>query len=187
MNGVRMAALYLHGLEESDRDWLLNSLTSNERILINEKLLELSELGIPVGTAWLPEITMDPTNKEEQPTNEQNNHREVEQINDANHDSIFELLDELPVELVVLILNVSIWTWRQAYISTQNKKKRSSIMDGLEKPLVKHKAKVQKALILSLYKQLNSSATDKSNIFDMALESAQNNVNGSIWRKLWRR
>ncbi|ODB95129.1 hypothetical protein A3197_17340 [Candidatus Thiodiazotropha endoloripes] len=186
MNGMRKAALYLHGLNESDRDWLLNSLTSSERNILNEKLLELSELGIPEGTAWLPEITINTTSNDEA-DNESEYTRAIDAINSADHESVFKLLDHLPVEMVVLVLNLSIWSWRQAYISTQYIKKRKVVLHAIEKPFVKRKTKVQNALILSLHKQLNSSAKQQVNKFDIALETAQNSVNGSIWRKLWRR
>lgn len=187
MNGVRMAALYLHGLEESDRDWLLNSLSTNERYLLNEKLLELTELGIPQGTAWLPEITIDQANKDEESKEKLESQDLIDAVNAANHETVFKLLDNLPVELVVLILNLNVWSWRQTYISKQYLKKRKAILQALEKPCALRKQKVQNALLQSLSKQLLSASNNSSDKFDLALKTAQNKTERSVWRKLWRR
>lgn len=47
MPGRRQSALLLHGLQQPDRDWILARLPHSQRMVLQEHLQELRELGIP--------------------------------------------------------------------------------------------------------------------------------------------
>lgn len=49
--GLRRAALSLHGLAEQDRSWVLAALRPEQRAMLQPMLAELRELGIPADAA----------------------------------------------------------------------------------------------------------------------------------------
>lgn len=190
MNGLRKAALYLHGLDEGDRRWLLDALGDEERERLLATLGELDEMGVHRGDPWLPELAevhaidgreadrIDPGS-------------EIEEIERADLPMITKVFDDEPDRIVAVLLKRRIWSWRQAYIGKQYLQKRERLLHALETPDHPLKPKLEAALITALATRLNSLQAIPQEGFETALAEArrddQSGVHKSPWRRLWRR
>jgi flagellar motor switch protein FliG len=186
MKGVRKAALYLHGLNSDDRNWLLDALSEEERKSINPALSELKQMDIPKGEAWLSEIdNVHP--QEDNNLDIENTEIEFNTIDRSDITKISHILTREPNEIVVLLLKLRLWSWRQSYINNLYLKKQKRIVKALEEPKAPIKNKVESALMTAFANQVRSKQKDKNNSFEAALVDASKKKRQSIWGRLWRR
>ncbi|MEW8229334.1 MAG: hypothetical protein AB2745_03350 [Candidatus Thiodiazotropha endolucinida] len=190
MNGLRKAALYLHGLEETDRRWLLDALSDEERERMHASLAELDEMGVPSGSAWLPELAEAHLVevREEEVTHHSS---EIETIEKADLSRLTRFFKHEPERIVALLLNHRVWSWHQSYMDKQSPKKRERLRRAFEAPVPPLKPKVEAALQSALATRMNKVESVSGEGFETALVEAQQDQQtaeqGSRWRRLWRR
>lgn len=190
MNGLRKAALYLHGLDEEDRCWLLDALDDDERERMQASLAELDEMGVPSGNAWLPELAEAYTMEVNEEESTQHNTK-IEAIEKADLSRIMRIFEHEPDSIVALLLKHRVWSWRQAYVGKQYLQKREHLLRALETPAPSLKPKVEAALLTALATQLNKAESPSGEGFEAAFIEAQRDQQitdrGSLWSRLWRR
>jgi hypothetical protein len=190
MNGLRKAALYLHGLEEVDREWLLNALTEEERQRLQTTLAELDEMGIPKGDAWLPELAETPV-FDGRDSGDNKQLSMIKEIERAELASVTEILDAEPDEIVASLLRHRVWSWRQAYVGKQYLQKRERLLQALERPGRELKPKLENALLNGLAMGLCELESSSEKRFDVILSDAQQSEHGPAERPkrrwLWQR
>ena len=191
MSGSRRAALCLHGLEDSDKHWLLQSLSTGQRQQLEGMLEELEQIGIPKGQRWFPELMHEspPVGKE---TSRDHVDNLSDQIDSVSAERISELLEHEPVCVITALLSYRNWTWRQAYLSKQYVQKKQRLIQEIERYQDTVKPKVMMVLLGSLAKRLESGASyNQLQSFDKALHHVENqNMKGtqrSRWKALWQR
>ncbi|MGD8911366.1 MAG: hypothetical protein PVJ68_01310 [Candidatus Thiodiazotropha sp.] len=191
MNGLRKAALYLHGLEETDRRWLLDALSDNERERLQTSLAQLDEMGVPSGKAWLPELAEAQTIEIREEESAPQNSSEIASIEGADLSRLIEIFEHEPDCIVALLLKQRVWSWHQAYVGKQYLQKREQLLRALETPAPVLKPKVEAALVTALAARLNKAESTPGEGFEAALVEAQQGKQStehvSLWRKLWRR
>jgi hypothetical protein len=192
MNGLRKAALYLHGLDEADRSWLLDALTEEERQRLKKTLTELDEMDIPRSDAWLPELAETYSYAGED-VNDNNNDQAsvIEAIERADLSTLTEIFSNEPDRIVAILLKYRVWSWRQTYISKQYLQKRERLLHALETPDQRLKPKLVNALLNSLVIRLNSLESKAAKRFEAVLSKEQQSeqvvAQPSHRRWLWRR
>jgi hypothetical protein len=190
MNGLRKAALYLHGLDEADRRWLLDALEDGERDRLLATLNELDEMGVPRGDPWLPELA-EAHATDGQVTKRGNGGSDIEAIDKADLSGITQAFDGEPDRVVAMLLKHRVWSWRQAYVGKQYLQKRERLLHALETPDRPLKSKTEAALISALAAKLNSLGSVVHDGFETALATEQRNNRAgsrkSPWRRLWQR
>ncbi|MEJ2610287.1 MAG: hypothetical protein P8179_09400, partial [Candidatus Thiodiazotropha sp.] len=181
------AALYLHGLGEEDRHWMLEALSEEERESVHATLIELDEMGVPRGNAWLTELHA--IDRQEIACGDPDT--EIEKIDEASLPDITQALESEPDWVVALLLKQKVWSWRQGYISNQYLQKREHLLRLLETPEQPLRPKVKAALIGALAMRLNNLKLESAEGFEAALADAHRNERaagkGSRWSRLWRR
>ncbi|WP_316369626.1 hypothetical protein [Candidatus Thiodiazotropha sp. CDECU1] len=190
MNGLRKAALYLHGLEETDRRWLLNALSDAERERLQTTLAELDEMGVPSGNAWLPELAeaqiMEVPEEESNPLSS-----EIETIKKAGLSRLMQIIEHEPVKIVAQLLRHRVWPWHQDYIDKQDPLKRKQLLRALESSTSPLLPKVETALLSALAARLDQTESVSGGGFEAALVVAQRDQESATqepgWRRLWRR
>ncbi len=189
MNGLRKAALYLHGLSETDRLWLLDALSDEERAQLSACMEELAAMDIPNGNPWLPELAESQT-FEKPRVESDDTEPELEAIDRADLAQINRALEDEPEWLIALLLKHRVWSWRQAYIGKQYLRRREQLLRALESPVPSLKPKVEKALVRALSTQLAKIAS-ASEGFEAALAESQRKASKSDhttrWSRIWRR
>jgi hypothetical protein len=190
MNGLRKAALYLHGLDEVDRRWLLDALSDEERTCLQATLVELDEMGVPSGNAWLPELA-EAQAMEAREEESDHHSSDIEAIEGAELSSLIHIFEHEPDSIVALLLKYRVWSWRQAYVGKQYLQKRERLLRALETPALPLKQKVEAALLTALATRLSQANSASREGFEAALVKAQrdqdNTDQRSFWRRLWRR
>jgi len=107
MSGHQHSALLLHGLEESDRHWILAQLAEDDRRILGEHLAELKDLGIPADAGLVQEaITA---------------HGSLAPSGDPLHAATAAqmqvLLSDEPQWLVRQVLALEDWPWRRDFLA----------------------------------------------------------------------
>lgn len=115
MIGYRRAALRLHGLSDSDRAWILRSLSEGQRVEIGRLLAELKQMGVPKDNSWLPGfVDVLPQGQREMDADDPAM-RLVSVLSDASIDRINLLLADEPDVVVAAVLNCHAWKWRKNF------------------------------------------------------------------------
>jgi hypothetical protein len=190
MNGLRKAALYLHGLEEADRCWLLDALSDDEREPLQATLAELDAMGVPGGKVWLPELAE--ANVMEVHVEQCHSlASETEIIDVADLSRLTGYFENEPLRIVALVLKLRVWSWQQDYIDKQNAHDRKRLLRALQLQASPLKPKVKDAMLSTLAERLDITKPASEGDFDAVLVEAQRNQKiteqDSLWRRLWRR
>lgn len=192
MNGLRKAALYLHGLEEADRRWLLDALSDEERQSLQTTLAELDEMKIPKGDAWLPELA-EAHSFGGRDTGDNIQISVIDEIERADPSSLTEVFEGEPDWVVAILLKHRVWSWRQTYVGKQYLQKRKRLLRALETPGQQLKPKLEAALLNTLAMRLSDldSGSESEMKFETALSEAQESEQVEVQRprrrRLWQR
>ncbi len=116
MEGPRQSALLLHGLSEPDRQWILQHLGDEDRLLLGEYLAELKSLGIP-GDPTLLDGFRSPRPRDGR-----------DPLLGASVAQIRALLADEPVWLVRHVLALGDWPWRQDFLAALEPAQRERLM-----------------------------------------------------------
>jgi hypothetical protein len=123
MNGPRRAALALHGLHASDRDWILAQLAAPERAPLDPLLEELRELGIPADRSMIDAaVTAAPAPISPPPAQTPR-----DRIRAASPARIREALAGEPAAVVASLIAVEPWPWRAAFLARLPHRTRGEI------------------------------------------------------------
>jgi hypothetical protein len=139
--GIRRAALVLHTLQESDRDWLLTQFDADEKRLLLELLSELNSLGIPADKALLEQTIADVSQRSstfdsgKEPFSaidadtlegaEERRKRDV--LDDVHPGKMAHMLKDEPIELVARFMAFHTWSWRETTLELLGPLKRSQL------------------------------------------------------------
>jgi len=122
MNGHRRAALTLHCLAESDRDWVLSRLHSPDRVRLAQLLEELHKLGIPSDESLLSEARK-VTLPEPAPG----------RIHLATPGQMLGILGHEPAGLIAAVLRIEAWPWQPAFVARLDPAVREKVAGELQK------------------------------------------------------
>jgi len=106
MNGLRRAALALHGLPEHDRHWVLERLGGADRARLAQLLEELRKLGIPPDESLLAEA------QKRIPET-----RAPSRIHEASAAQMLAILAREPAGLIAAVLRIESWPWEAAFLA----------------------------------------------------------------------
>ncbi|MCH2172742.1 hypothetical protein MK489_18360 [Myxococcota bacterium] len=124
MNGLRRAALCLHGLADQDRSWLLDQLEPEQRTKLEPLLQELSELNPPAEVAQLEfeeETVSTPTDRE----------KWIRTIDRAEPSVIRTLLASEPNCVIVSLLSNQSWAWLENFLDSLPLHQRNEITEQI--------------------------------------------------------
>ena len=129
----KKAALLLHAMAPSDRDWLLSQLPQSERHALQELLAQLLELNIPADESLLDSVLGDDHGAEIKV-------RELE----SNEDAVFLMnldaygvaalagaFQRQPPRLIARALSLRPWRWRMQVLDKLPKPLRDSVIDAM--------------------------------------------------------
>lgn len=109
--GARHAALLLHAMAPSDRDWLLDSLPEQERSGLRTLLQELEELGMARDPALIAEATR-AAGGAAVPRVPASDEGSLHALNGHQLDALIRLMQAEPPRLVADWLRLADWPWR---------------------------------------------------------------------------
>jgi hypothetical protein len=122
---LRQAALLVHAMTASDRDWLLAALSSSQRTDLCPLLDELRELGIPADPSFLEQVS---SIDQQSQAAAVNSHADPDQA----HATALQFLNQLtqpqvtilstmlrnePAMLTARLLHMRIWPWSQSVLA----------------------------------------------------------------------
>ena len=111
MNGLRQAALALHGLAPVDQEWLLSRLPVQRSAELRELLEELRDIGIPADPELIGHaIATRPA------TAAQPGQRAARSMT-LSAQQAHTLLAGEPDELIAIVLSGDGWPWREAFLA----------------------------------------------------------------------
>jgi hypothetical protein len=140
MSGHRRAAVALHGLHGSDREWMLAELPAPDQRILRGYLKELDALGFtselaladdfqPIGAALITPVMPATAHAAE------NNGSNVrEQLQQASALEMLACLQNEPIRLIACFLNLHAWSWRAAFLSLLPGASQLRIRPLLENP-----------------------------------------------------
>lgn len=136
--GYRKAALLLHTVPVSDREWFLSQLDRQHRDRLSELLMELGALGIPADfdlvTAACAEPVM-PVRRASKTDDASVFKTEASMIEALSAVSVFTLIQLLafePAGLIARFLKISDWSWRSDFVAGLNASLRREVGDLLQ-------------------------------------------------------
>lgn len=148
MDAYRQAAICLHGLEDHDRDWLLNRLPKEHSAVLAGLLFELKALGIPRETSLSRDLLPD-SGVADNPRTLKTDLAELEQ---ASPDAVWSLLLNEPDSVIRALIEDRDWTWRGYVLKQYRKKYRRGLTAG--RPV---RSKVFQAIVSIMAKRLRES------------------------------
>jgi hypothetical protein len=120
MDGFRRAALALHGLNESDRHWVLGRLQGAERTRLTQLLEELHTLGIPPDRSLLagikeaaPREQVSPSSASSSPSPKTSSSK----LRDADAAAMLAILAHEPATLIAPVLRIEAWPWEADFLA----------------------------------------------------------------------
>ncbi|PHV12874.1 hypothetical protein [Chitinimonas sp. BJB300] len=111
----RHAALKLHGMENTDREWILSQLGESARARLYVYLEELDRLGIPPQSLQQPKVDSSPLGA----------------LITAEPTHICAIFDTEPAWMLVQLLRLRSWPWERALLASLDAKRRAAIIDEL--------------------------------------------------------
>jgi hypothetical protein len=130
MNAARRAALVLHALEPTDREWMLARLTPARRGMLQPLLAELAELGIARDTRLVREIVADTTAAavdDEADGALAHGKDPIAIIARAPAEMVIDALSAESAALIEWMLSLHAWPWRDELLAGLGRAKRDQI------------------------------------------------------------
>jgi hypothetical protein len=145
--GLRRAALELHALGESDRNWVLAALPAGERGALETLLAELRALGIPpdAGLPALPAVAPAPAPQPEAVP-------ALACLDAGRVTALGRVLAGEPVALTRALLAVRRWDWRDALLCELDPPRRLELAGPLD--ATAPAPRLQAALLQALTRRL---------------------------------
>ncbi len=148
--GVRRAALLLHGMEPSDRIWLLDQLPVKQQELLSGLLVELAELGLPAD----PEFVRQAVASSSTVPMPMLTRLDREQI-----DSLTELLRHEPAVVVAHLMAAQPWTWGSSVMQSMDSSRREKVEACMSRVDVSSRhERLREAVVDAVVEQLRASA-----------------------------
>ncbi len=155
MRVYKQAALHLHGLNEADRQWLLDQLPVRQRENLLPLLEELNALGIPRERVLLDELNLTGTGTgtgERKAAAAEISY--IRYISDRSPTDIAVALNEEADGIVAAVLSVYDWPFQRAYLQSLSAERRCSVQESVNKIQNQLSARVREALLKTLYNRL---------------------------------
>lgn len=127
----RHAALMLHAMGEADRAWALARLQPAERARVAPLLDELRELGVPADRRWVAQVL--DTSMPATPATPAMSDSPRQRVADANAQRVAEALMAEPAQLVLRVLALGPWPWRDEVLATL-RARRGELFDPSSAP-----------------------------------------------------
>ena len=136
MQNYKKVALKLHGLSQSDQQWLLAKLPLQHRKGLRGLLNELEELGIPRENTLVED--WEPSNeKNAVSVSDQEDNKAIDELSNANAQQLSSLCKEEPDELVAALLGMRDWSWKEDVLASLHETRRHSIRTIMNKSQLK--------------------------------------------------
>jgi hypothetical protein len=116
MRAYKRAALYLHGLSDADKSWMLGNIPSIHSERLEELLDSLRRLGIPRDCTLFSNIDAMEINGSIMDEKDGHLDMAIQVIDEARADEIIELLEYEPLELVNALLEFREWSWKTSFL-----------------------------------------------------------------------
>lgn len=121
MNGLRRAALALHGLPESDKRWVLERLGGADRARLAQLLEELQKLGIPPDESLLAYA---------------HKHMPAEpapsRVREASAAQMLAILAREPAGLIAAVLRIESWPWQASFLARLDPAVRARVAAAMQ-------------------------------------------------------
>jgi hypothetical protein len=121
MNGLRRAALALHGLPEQDKRWVLERLGGADRARLAQLLEELQKLGIPPDESLLAYAQKD-TPAEPAPS----------RVRQASAAQMVAILAREPAGLIAAVLRIEPWPWQAPFLARLDPAVRAGVAAAMQ-------------------------------------------------------
>jgi hypothetical protein len=165
-SGSRQAALLLHAMLPTDREWLLNQLPVNDRSKLQAMLGELTSLGIAPEPDLVKTVAheIDVTNKKEPiidfagmaecgVSKIKTSGDAIEFLLSASPTDIVQILRSEPPGLIARLLRIYSWPWSDELLAQLGVIKRRNVEDAMAS-IVTCGPKLGEALVIQLAQQL---------------------------------
>jgi len=158
--GLKKAALRIHSLREKDRQWILQALPARQRASIESMLAQLANMDIPHNETWI-ESEKAGVSTTSSPVI-QSNEDLLLMVDLFNVTQIRPVLDQMPENIVVVILSIHDWHWREQYLSKLKIRYRNQYENGIGRLKGRISSKVQFSLLKNLVDKVESALTSST-------------------------
>lgn len=131
MDGLRRAALTLHGLLPADREWVLSELDAADRVALTALLAELTELGIPADR----DLVRDALAGRQPPTGGQRS--AMTRLREATGGQVHALLVREPDALIAQLLLIDDWSWKPELLAMLGEGRQAAVVALMRRTEVK--------------------------------------------------
>jgi hypothetical protein len=187
-SGMRSAALMLHGLAPSDRDWMLQQIPSAERRSLEELLRELRALDIAAEPRTVAQAIGEHRTRQQGASNVSDH----DSLRAAAPTAICMLLQREPVGLIDRVMTLDAWPWRSSTLELLHSL-RDDVRCVAAQELKSAWSELDRTLLRGLARRLESAAEADSRHRDVGTASlgmgwvSARLPRDSRWRRLLRR
>ena len=151
-DALRQSALVLHGLSDTDRQWLLTQLPEEKQALLSEHLQELKQMGLPADRELVSSLL---ATSQVGNAHEYSSHSRLHQTDSS---AILQILANEPAWLIGAVLSAEAWPWREPIYEGLDASKRERVKSALRHPMP---AKLRQSLTAHVETRLNNMVTTK--------------------------
>lgn len=127
MDGMRRAALTLHGLQPADREWVLSQLDVSERDAMTRLLAELGELGIPSDQGLVQEALVGREGLSVvAPLSS------TAKVRSASPEQMHAVVSQEPDHFIACLLKVEEWPWKHALLTALGEARQRAIVLSMQ-------------------------------------------------------
>ena len=141
----KRTALYLHGLEQEDRAWILKQLPVEQSLLLVHLIDELKELGLPRGNFSYGDISGATKASTEERLDTARHIRRldnievqdlaalVKYIENASMAVLYDVFSKEPLEIISMVLRMRSWSWHVEFVEQFDASRRFQLREVLQR------------------------------------------------------
>lgn len=141
----KRTALYLHGLERQDREWILQQLPLAQSRLLQRFLDELSDLGLPKESFSFSDVKKDVKTSNPLHQHVPTSIRRFENVDQQDMLALTKYIDETPLsvlhevfseeslELISMVLRIRTWSWHVEFVEQFDTSRRFQLREVLQR------------------------------------------------------
>lgn len=192
MEAYKKTALHLHGLNKSDRQWLLGQLPEHQREKLAVMLDELRTLGIPQEPGLASDfdgLNRDSTRAALESQTVHGLSPYIEIIAQAEPMAVNAILNREPEAVVAAVLQISDWPWRQVVLEDFPLPRRHLISEAMKNPEGRLTEKTCEVVLQILAERLGDTSSSSAETNDNVPNEPKRPVRRwpFRWRRFWQK
>ena len=164
-DGYKKAALRIHGLGETDRQWILGNLPEKEQGLLSVFLAQLSEMQVPENHLVFSDMIEKESSAYDDIIVRKNDQvmSEISTINNVSPALAAAVLSREPDWMVALALICGEWDWTEEFISQLGAHRRERVHALIQKMSTRVSSKLRETVIDLLAKAFLTKPAETTN------------------------